>query len=251
MKQKIFFIFLSITSLLQQYVTCRIPLYVIFTPSHKILFEKYFQPSLQDNFDLHIKKIPQECPSAEFMSENWTKTTIKKVIYIIEAIKENRGNIIIYADVDIQFFGPIEKDIRRLMKKKDFLIQKDDPKGRVCSGFFVMRANKKTLALWEDVLTIMQNDHTVSDQTALNRCLNKKKNPYAICWDYLPNRYFGGGTLTGRSWRPGRKIYVPKNAKMHHANWTKGIKNKIKQLLYVKKIFTCYRTIKKKYCFVS
>ncbi len=217
----------------------RIPLYAIYTPSHEILFNNYFLPSIQDNFDLRIKIIPQECQSATFMSRNWTKTTRKKVRYIIQAIEENMDNIFIFSDVDIQFFGPIEDDIKCLMENKDFLVQKDRPKGNMCSGFFVCRANEKTLTVWKDALKEMQNNHRVSDQTALNRQLKPrrgKQNKYNIIWDYLPDRYFGGGTFTGRHWNPRKKLTVPHNAKMHHANWTKGIKNKIKQLEQVRQI---------------
>jgi hypothetical protein len=220
-------------------IDARMPLYAIYTPSHEILLKNFFLPSIQDDFDLHIKNIEQECSSAIFMSQDWTKTTRKKVAYIIQAIEENMGDIYIFSDVDIQFFEPIEDDIRSLMQEKDFLIQKDHPSGIMCSGFFVCRANEKTKNMWQDALHIMETDHKVSDQNALNRCLspkNGKKNSYDIVWEYLPEQYFGGGTFTGRYWELGKRIPVPNDAKMHHANWTKGIDNKIKQLKYVKMI---------------
>ena len=173
------------------------------------------------------------------MSRDWTKTTRKKVAYIVQAIEENMGEIFIFSDVDVQFFDSIENDIVQLMDGNDFLIQKDSPKGTMCSGFFVCRANEKTLALWKDALQKMKKNYRVSDQKALNSCLSPlkgKDNIYDIVWDYLPKRYFGGGTFTGRYWVLGKRIPVPHDAKMHHANWTKGISNKIKQLTYVKNI---------------
>lgn len=60
-------------------------------------------------------------------------------------------------------------------------------------------------------------------------------NAYGLKWDYLPPAFFGGGTLSGREWRPGMSLSVPDPIVLHHANWTVGIGNKIAQLKYVKK----------------
>jgi hypothetical protein len=172
------------------------------------------------------------------MDEGWTDTTIRKVDLIIRAIKENWGSIFIFSDVDIQFFAPIKATILKLMKNKDLMIQKNSPNGVLCSGFFACRANEKTLQLWQDVKLTMQKDKLNSDQNSLNRCIKRhnKTNPYNVVWGYLPNTFFGGGTLTGHEWSPGMSLPVPHGIMMHHANWTKGVKNKIAQLMYVKKV---------------
>jgi len=119
------------------------------------------------------------------------------------------------------------------MQEYDLVIQKDHPKGTVCSGFFACRSNEKTLALWQDVYKAMKEIEEYSDQAALNYCLIKKKNLYTIAWTYLPDTYFGGATVSGRGWCPGQDLAVPVNPKMHHANWTAGVKHKKKQLEYV------------------
>ena len=214
--------------------TEKMKLYALYTPSHTVLKNEWFIPSIQDDFDLILEFHEQTCPSGTFMSGGWTRTTIKKVRLIVHAIQENWGKIFIFSDVDIQFFAPIQDHIERLMENKDIVIQKNSPNGQFCSGFFACRSNEKTLQLWQDALNLMINNQKISDQVALNHCLKKKENKYGIVWVYLPNTFFGGGTLTGRSWRPGQRLPVPKNIVMHHANWTKGIKNKIAQLNYVR-----------------
>jgi len=115
------------------------------------------------------------------------------------------------------------------MEGKDMVIQKNQPNGQLCSGFFACRGNEKTLQLWQDAHQLMVDNKKISDQIALNRCL-RGKNKYNIVWNYLPNIFFGAGTLTGHGWKPKRKLPIPKNIVMHHANWTKGIKNKIAQV---------------------
>jgi hypothetical protein len=87
----------------------------------------------------------------------------------------------------------------------------------------------------------MQKYKLNSDQNSFNQCIKKKskKNPYDIVWDYLPNVFFGAGTLAaypGYLWKPGRTLEIPAGILIHHANWTRGVKNKIAQLEYVRDI---------------
>ena len=213
----------------------KIKLYALYTPSHKILADKFFLPTIQDDFELIIVKVDQTCPTAQFLERGWRQTTIQKVDLIIQAVKDNWGKVFIFSDVDIQFFGPIQQHILSLMQDNDLIIQKNSPNGVICSGFFACRGNEKTLRLWQDVRKVMVRTR-LSDQRSLNRCLRKQKrrgNLYGIKWNYLPPIFFGGGALTGKRWHPGTKLLVPQGVVMHHANWTIGIKNKIKQLKYV------------------
>lgn len=213
----------------------KLKLYAIYTPSHECLKNDFFLPSLQDDFTVIFKLHKQTCKSAQFMTRGWTQTTIQKVNLIIEAIQENWDNIFIFSDVDIQFFGPIEETIRSLMEGKDMIIQKNSPDGVLCSGFFACRGNKKTLELWKDVKKEMKKDLQCSDQKSLNRCIRRSAHKNII-WDYLPDNFFGGGTLTGRYWQPNMQLPIPHDIIMHHANWTRGISNKILQLEYVRDV---------------
>jgi hypothetical protein len=115
-------------------------------------------------------------------------------------------------------------------------MQKNSPNGVLCTGFFACRGNEKTLRLWEDVKKMMESDSLSSDQISFNRCIrrNGHKNPYNVIWAYLPSSFCGGGTFTGYEWHPGMVLPIPGKIMMHHANWTKGVKNKIAQLIYVR-----------------
>jgi len=164
---------------------------------------------------------------------------MRKVDLIIRAIEESWGEIFIFSDVDIQFFAPIQDTILALMEGKDIVMQRNNPEGVLCTGFFACRAHEKTLRLWQDVKKTMQKKKINSDQNSFNQCIKKKskKNPYGLVWDYLPATFFGAGTLTaytGYLWHPGKKLPIPHGILMHHANWTKGVKNKIAQLKYVR-----------------
>jgi hypothetical protein len=221
------------------YAEKKMKLYALCTPSHEVLRDKYFLPSIQDDFDIIIENVDQTCSSAQFMNKGWTKTTIQKVNLIIRAIHENWGEIFIFSDVDIQFFAPIKKIIIDLMKDNDLIMQKNCPDGVLCTGFFACIGNERTLALWTAVKSTMIKNKSQSDQISFNQCIKRhsKTNPYGVKWNYLPNIFFGAGTMSaypGYNWTVGKTLNIPDSIVMHHANWTKGIKNKIAQLKFVK-----------------
>lgn len=248
MKKSIYSVIISIlfyTTII--YTGEKIKLYALYTPSHKCLTDNFFLPSIQDDFEIKLTRYKQTCTSARFMREGWTETTIQKVIVIIQAIKDNWGKIFIFSDVDIQFFGPIEDTILLLMEDKDMVIQKNRPNGAVCSGFFACRGNEKTLQLWQDVKKEMEKDKECSDQISLNRCLRRAAHK-DVQWDYLPDTFFGAGTLTGRHWKPGMELSLPHGILMHHANWTPGgVPWKIKQLEYVREAVDGKTSCRRKY----
>jgi hypothetical protein len=216
-----------------------IKLYAIYTPSHRVLVNDYFLPSLKEynNFDIILEHQPQECPSAIFKSRGWTKTTRKKVDLILRAIHENWGSIFVFSDVDIQFFAPIEPLIPALMDGYDLRIQRNAPGDKPCTGFFICRANEKTRELWENVRAYMEEFQEVSDQLSFVRCIhNRSRRPEGLRWGYLPDMFFSAGTLEAKLWKPGQPLKTPHKIVLHHANWTVGIENKVEQLELVKSL---------------
>ncbi|MFA5008208.1 MAG: putative nucleotide-diphospho-sugar transferase [Candidatus Omnitrophota bacterium] len=242
-------------------------LYSFYTQSHRILKEEWFLNSLKDDYELIIEEYDQIVDRGDFMAEGWLKLMSKKIDLIMRAIKENDGEIFIVSDVDIQFFRPTKEAILKLIGNNDLLIQRDSPDGILCLGFFALRANSRTLALWQDISKLLGQDAHKHEQDILNdlmftgankicslahhitritgKCFGINNqllvitgplidNPYRVKWGYLPKEFFGGGTLTGKLWSPGMSLPIPKNIILHHANWTIGVENKIAQLKYVR-----------------
>lgn len=209
-----------------------IHLYTLYTESHRPLIENWFLPSIKDFVIVHVYHLPQECPTGKYKQRGWKKTTIKKVKIIIEAIKKHKGGWFIYSDADIQFFEPIGDEISNMLNEYDLVIQQDNPKGFACSGFFGCRANDVILTLWKRVLSNMK-ETSHSDQGALNYVLRHNSKDLNFKWALLPETYFGAGFFTGKMWEPNMMLDVPERIKIHHANWTVGVENKIKQFVYV------------------
>lgn len=220
-----------------------ISMYTFYTPSHKVFVEEWFIPTLEEINDegitLVIKEYPQECASGKVFSSGWQDTMLRKVDIIRKAIKDNWGKVIIYSDIDVQFIRPFSKIALKALGDKDIVFQRDTPSGTVCAGFFVCRANERTLALWSGVRDYMISQKECSDQKTVNRLLrkgeDKDRNPYNVIWDYLSSDFFGGGTFTGTGWSPGKQLFIPSSIVLHHANWCSGNEKKIAQLEYVRK----------------
>jgi len=75
------------------------------------MYENYFLKSVPSEFNVYAKEVPQECPTGSFYQEGWDKTCFRKVEFFEEICKENFGDMFIFSDVDIQFFGKLKDAI--------------------------------------------------------------------------------------------------------------------------------------------
>ncbi len=233
------YIVLSQTSLLQ--AQNHVKMYTFYTSSHTE-FKDIWENSIKDDehIKLIIKEFPQECKTGKVFSKGWKSAMLRKVDMILEAIHTNWGEVIIYSDIDIEFFQSIGQKIMELIGNKDLIIQRDTPSGTVCAGFFALRANERTQSLWKGIRNYMVAHNERSDQKTLNKLLRKNNNntvnSYGVVWDYLPKEFFGGATFTGTCWKVGKKLFIPSDVAMLHANWAGGIKNKLALQNYVREV---------------
>lgn len=240
-------------------------LYFFSSASHHVLKDDWFLPSLKDEFELVYEEAEQVCENGKFMASGWLETMLGKVDLILRAIRENPGDVFLHSDVDVQFFRPIQSDIETLMRDKDFLVMRDSPRGVMCPGFFAGRGTPELLDLWTRIRLALQppgkkhdqdllNDFVLGEvnlmQVAVSRFIytttgryvpvwhRQPKKPSDVRWDYLPDRYYCYGGNTWREWQPDAPLHLPENLMLHHANWTRGIDNKIAQMKAVRERLT-------------
>ena len=229
--------------------------YIFYTDSHKILLDDFFLPSIKNeyNAELNITKFEQKCPSARLNSNGWIETMYFKVDTILKGINENinkQNNIFIHSDIDIQFFGNFIEDCKNIFSQSncDILFQKG---GRsICMGFFICKANTKTKQFFTDIKSKMKTNGK-NDEYNAKQLLNippgysEKKvnksdlfdNEYSIKWNYLPSKKYINGTHVAISTANEEFKPPPQTTIMHHATYTTGVENKIKQLKYVRDYF--------------
>ena len=148
----------------------KMKLYSFYTPTHKILKDEHFLPTLQDDYEVIIEFYDEKagCPSGEYGTLGFNQTVLKKADLMIRAIRENWGKVFVYADVDIQFFSSVEQLILKAVENHDMAFQieklksgsslkdcingdlsqaKNDPN----TGFIVCKGNERTLFFWKTV----------------------------------------------------------------------------------------------------
>jgi hypothetical protein len=211
-----------------------IPLYALFTPSHRVLKENYFEPTLPPDIELHLCHVEID-GEGRFHDVSWRRAIVCKVEFILEAIERHAGtaeSAFAFSDVDVQFFGSFGDWFERSLEQHDLVFQTDAPGPALCSGFLFCRANAVTRAFWQQVLAgVRASDGREDDQVMAQRLVWQMPE---LKWTCLPPIFFGGGTLTGRAWNPGTELPVPSGLLMHHANFTLGVPNKVRQLEYVR-----------------
>ena len=188
----------------------------------KIFMENF---PYSENIDLVVRKMPQECKDASYLSKGWNSTMTRKVQYVIEALNETAENEwFVHSDCDIVLFEGWEDILQSCPSDIDMINQNDH--SVLCAGFFLCKNNVRTRELWNKVLEHMGNfEH---DQWAMNEWIRKIPE---LKVNVLPISYFTYGLLGNGIWN-GQEFIIPdaKNLKMFHANWTVGVDNKIKLL---------------------
>lgn len=201
----------------------KLKVYSIYTNSHSTLFNNFFLPSLGNtDLELHITKIEQS-GFGDYNSEDYLNSILLKVRLIISAIKENFGGVFVFSDVDIVFFKNVSSDLFFRLKDNDILFQFQPNMlydAEINTGFFMCRANNKTLNLWQEcekrVLNSISLNIKMHDQDFINQII--KENPIIIKFKFLPfDRYstYLSHSLFNKSKK--NNVYLSKNVHIFHA----------------------------------
>ena len=159
----------------------KMKLYTYYTPSHAIFKDRWFLPSLKDDYELALKEFAQVGNAKQqFGTFEFNKTMGLKVNLIIDAIKENWNNLFLYSDIDVQFFHPTKDLILKAIKDRDMVIQLESCRGTLCPGFFAARGNKKNLKLWQDIRDELLRHKDKNDQDILNELLLDRASGFSI-----------------------------------------------------------------------
>ncbi len=184
-------------------------LYAFYT-EEGVIFRDIFVNSLKDSWEINLTDWGrvggnvQNAGSTEF-----AKLMRRKIELIIKAIKKEMGNIIIWSDVDIQFFGVCTPAIEKAMANNDMVFQAEHwPKKEVNTGFIVIRCNTKTLTFFETVLKMNLETMQYYEQSAVNKLLHE--NTVSLFWDILPQQF----------WAKSHGGPPPRDILLHHANAT-------------------------------
>lgn len=202
-----------------------------YTPSHE-RFVKTFDTVLdvEPDIELIVAKFDQECHTGVFADKGWRQTTARKFEFILEQLyKAEFEELLIFSDIDIQFFAPFTQYAEKVLNGHDIVFQ-NDYYGHACTGFFYMRNNPAVRALLEKALSIIPESR--DDQEAMNKVLPTWSGSYAL----LPNQFFTFGSFYNH-WNGELDFPLPEGMIMHHANWVKGIEKKEQLIKVVRNLY--------------
>lgn len=205
--------------------------YTCYSPSHALLYERYFLPTVPNELHLHVTHLPDFCKTGGWEEAGWLEAvTAKAAAMHHAAVDTPDGEIALFSDVDVQFFGPVADDLQRCLGGWDVAFQDDGPAGH-CTGFYVFRSSYLVRELFRQVMRDMSTGAHRHDQDRTNALLA----PIGLRYTKLPARYWSYGQQRRGLWAPGKPLGLPENLLVHHANWVMGINNKVKLLEAVRR----------------
>jgi len=185
----------------------RMPIYAVITPSHRVLYERFFLPSLNtEEFELHALDLEQK-GNGEFLADDFKRCILFKVEQIIASILRHPGQIILWSDVDIQFFGLTAAKVRAIFSEEtlDYAVQRLTSKtDEACGGFYALRCSPVMLSFFQAVMQSTMHETEGNEQNAINLLLHRSGAPK---WQLMGPEYYART----------HGVWLPKNAVIHHA----------------------------------
>ena len=208
-------------------------LYACYTESHKEMADDIFKPSIKDDFELMMRKIDQRKNAyPKYGNEDHVSAMVQRVGCTIAAIEDNMGDVFISSDVDIVFFKPVKDVVLETLNDNDIVLQ--NTQGEPCPGFFICRANEKTLHLWEAVQDGIKS-HKRSKKKWIDgeqKWFNRLKERHQVKWGMF-DRSFSHGSI----WNPlkNKRPHVNEIEQMYlwHAAYISGVTKKTKAMKLV------------------
>jgi hypothetical protein len=182
-------------------------LYAVVTPSHRQLYERFFVSSL-DNRAFELNAYPLEQDGAgEFLADDFKSCIRFKLQKILESIHQNPGAILIWSDIDIQFFRLQPAHVLSYFDAAtDFVAQRWSlASDEICGGFYAIQCSPRMYDFFIEVSNLTRDSTGGNEQDAINLAL--KTSPLRVRW-----RFFGP-EFYSRS----HGIRIPPNALLHHA----------------------------------
>ncbi len=163
--------------------------------------------------------------------------------FVVDTIARHWGELIVIADIDIQFFRSFKADVEVLISGKHMLFQDRFRSGNLVGdvniGFMVIYCDDFTHLFWEQVC--QEVNYHIDDPPAKHRIYNQwwdegvvnklLEKGVSMRWTTLPDRYYLVNKRSGRN-----RHVIPEDIVLHHAIRTgpDTIESKLAQMDFVR-----------------
>ncbi len=186
----------------------RMKLYSIYTEESRKL-KDIFINTIQDDWEINLVFWGKTGEDGNWGTESFGKLMRRKIEFIIDTVERNWNDIIIFSDIDIQFFRKCNNLIETAMENNDILFQAEHwPEKKINAGFIVTRCNQRTLDFFKSVSDLKLENLEFFEQSAMTEVLNRKA--VDLKWDILPSQF----------WAMSHSNKPPRDIVLHHANCT-------------------------------
>ena len=195
-------------------------IFCCYTQAHKTLLENYFSRSLPAGFSVTSIELDIAGPG-DYLSPEFLQCISRKVDLILQSIEENSDEIVIWSDIDIQFFDLQPEMLVNQLGNHDIAFQREGHRVTdVNTGFIVCRCNRATAAFFRKAKDGLKQIPTANEQLIINALLRQEN--CEVSWTYLSPGFYA----RSHGWPP------PRNIVLYHANNTagsNGVRRKIEQ----------------------
>lgn len=218
-------------------------IHVFFNDGQRILFERYFAPSLKDNWRIIAHPISDLNQDQNFGTQGFKEIIYKKIDTLLNEIfpLEKEGYGFILSDIDIQFFKPCDTIVHSCLQRHDIVFQRENPHTvEVNTGFVAMRVTPEVISFWRQIgcelKDALDNQRFVNEQSIANALLAAATQ---LNWGFFPDEIWAWSNYRYRFFPT--IVQLPRIC-LHHANCTTPRRNKtsldlkIKQLNLVNRI---------------
>ena len=148
----------------------QLPVYAVYTPSHEALVREFFLPSLPDDVEASLFAYDVEGPG-DFLDAGFMQAIQHKLDLIVESVRQNDGEAIVWADADIQFFGSFVEPVMELISRYDMCYQPENlVNEEVNTGFVALRCSGEARGFFERVRSLVVESGR-NEQPVINELL--------------------------------------------------------------------------------
>jgi hypothetical protein len=202
------------------------------TPSHRRFLEEFFLPTATEFETVVCEGL--QMGSSTYDTPGFELSMIEKTKSMLRAAQEPMGDIVLWSDVDIQFFAPCETKLIECLGSHDMAFQSAGP-DRFCSGFFVFRVTDHVRALMRRVLEGLVSKVFYNDEPAMNEYARTVDYVRLPCGEFWTSGFCGGFLWDGnKDFLP--RVRVPSSILVHHGNWCIGVERKLELMRYVRSV---------------
>lgn len=166
------------------------------SPSHDPLKRYVFLSTLCEKWDL-VELRFFHGGSGNYNSADYNKVIVERVNLMREIAEESPNEIVVFSDVDIQWFRPAQQAILQALEGLDLVFQREMPEQTIANcGFLALRSNRRALDYLTELCGAATNGQR--DQEATNALITRGLMPCSF--GFLPYTFCNDNFHS--KWRP-------------------------------------------------